>query len=274
MTTFFTAPDGAKLAYRDTGTGLPLLCLSGLTRNMADFDYLLPHITGTRTICMDYRGRGQSDYTGAATYTVPQETQDALALLDHLGLEKAAVLGTSRGGLVGMLLGVTAPHRLIGVCLNDIGPVIEHGGLARICDYVGRNPSAKTYDQLAATLPAYSPGFHNVSPSRWRDEAIHHYEESADGLIIRYDAALRDAFLEAFQGDLPDAWPLFDALPDLPLALIRGENSDLMSYATAKEMAHRRPDMIWTEVPERAHVPFLDEPESLTAIRSFLEKCQ
>lgn len=98
MTQFFTAEDGARLAFADEGQGLPVLCLAGLTRNMGDFDYLAPHLSGVRMIRMDYRGRGQSDHTGADTYTVPQEGRDALMLLDHLGIDKAAVLGTSRGG--------------------------------------------------------------------------------------------------------------------------------------------------------------------------------
>ena len=77
----FVAGDGAKIAYRDAGRGLPVLCLAGLTRSMDDFDYLAPHLPDLRLIRMDYRGRGQSDHTGAATYTVPQEAKDALALL-------------------------------------------------------------------------------------------------------------------------------------------------------------------------------------------------
>lgn len=94
----FRAADGCALAYRDEGEGLALLCLPGLTRTMADFDYLVPHLPPLRLIRMDYRGRGESDWTGAVTYTVEQEARDALALLDHLGVGQAALLGTSRGG--------------------------------------------------------------------------------------------------------------------------------------------------------------------------------
>ena len=104
MTQFFTTSDGTRLAYDDQGAGLPLLCLPGLTRTMADFDYLIPHLPPLRLIRMDYRGRGASQWTGAASYTVPQEGKDALELLDHLGVAKAAILGTSRGGLIGLLL--------------------------------------------------------------------------------------------------------------------------------------------------------------------------
>lgn len=270
MTQFFTAPDGTRLAYHDQGQGTPLLCLTGLTRNMADFDYLAPHLPGIRLIRMDYRGRGQSDWTGAATYTVPQEAQDALALLDHLGVDKAAILGTSRGGMIGMALGAMARARVTGLCLNDVGPELHRRGLDRIFDYVGRNPAAKTHADMAARLPRNMAGFANVPDSRWLDEARHHYTETPEGLRIKYDPALRDSFLAAFQADLPNLWPLYDACAGLPLAVIRGANSDLLSETTVAEMQRRRPDLIVATVPDRAHVPFLDEPESLAAIAQFL----
>lgn len=273
MTQTFTAPDGARLAYADEGAGLPLLCLPGLTRTMGDFDYLRPHLPPLRLIRMDYRGRGQSQWTGAATYTVPQEAQDALALLDHLGVDRAAILGTSRGGLIALLLAAMAKPRLIGVALNDIGPEIHRPGLTRIFDYVGRNPAAKTHAALAAALPANMPGFANVPPERWLAEAQLHYTATEKGLKITYDPALRDAFLAAFAGPPADLWPLFDACAGLPLALIRGANSDLLTTETVQEMRRRRPDMIHAEVPDRAHIPFLDEPESLAALRAFLKAC-
>ena len=266
----FPAADGTRLAYSDEGTGLPLLCLPGLTRTMRDFDYLVPHLPPCRLIRMDYRGRGASGWSGPETYTVPTEAQDALALLDHLGLAKAAILGTSRGGLIGMVLAAIARDRLLGLCLNDVGPVIERRGLERIFDYVGRNPAAKTHAALAAALPRNMPGFANVPPERWLSEARLHYTQSDAGLTITYDPALREAFLAAFQGPPTDAWPLFDACAGLPLALIRGANSDLLSAENAAEMRRRRPDMIFAEVPDRAHVPFLVEPESLAVIRAFL----
>lgn len=271
MTNFFTARDGTRLAYRDEGAGRPVLCLTGLTRNMADFDYLAPHLPDVRLIRMDYRGRGQSDWTGAATYTVPQEGQDALALLDHLGVASAAVIGTSRGGMIGMALAAVARPRVQGLLLNDVGPEIDRAGLERILAYVGRNPAARTHAEMAEKLPRAMPGFANVPESRWLDEVRHHYEETPEGLKIRYDATLRDSFLAAFTGTVPDLWPLFDAAAGLPLALIRGANSDLLSPATTTEMRRRRPDMLFAEVPDRAHVPFLDEAESLGVIRRFLE---
>ena len=170
-----------------------------------------------------------------------------------------------------MLLAATARERLWGLCLNDVGPVIERVGLERIFDYVGRNPAARTHAELAAALPRLNPGFANVPQSRWLTEAQRHYSQTETGLQITYDPALRDAFLAAYQAPAADLWPLFDACAGLPLALIRGENSDLLAQATVDEMQHRRPDMIAAIVPDRAHIPFLDEPESLAAIRTFLK---
>jgi pimeloyl-ACP methyl ester carboxylesterase len=266
----FTAEDGARLAYRDEGAGLPLLCLPGLTRTMADFDYLIPDLPPLRLIRMDYRGRGESAWTGADTYTIEQEGRDALALLDHLGVAKAAILGTSRGGLIGMVLGAVARGRVMGLCLNDVGPEIARDGLTRIIDYVGRNPAGKTHQDFAERL-SRSSGFDGVPMWRWLEEARKHSIETSRGLRITYDPALRDAFLKAFDGPLVDLWPLFDALKGLPLALIRGANSDLLTAETAAEMRRRRPDMAFAEVPGRAHIPFLDEPQSLALIRTFLE---
>ncbi len=270
MTQFFTASDGTRLAFSDQGAGLPLLCLPGLTRTMADFDYLIPHLPPLRLIRMDYRGRGASQWTGAASYTVPQEGKDALELLDHLGVAKAAILGTSRGGLIGMLLAAVAHDRLLGLCLNDVGPEIHRPGLERIFDYVGRNPAAKTHADLAARLPRNMPGFANVPQRRWLEEAVKHYTQTPDGLQITYDPALRDAFLAAFEGPPVDLWPLWDATAGLPVALIRGANSDLLSQACTDEMRRRRPDMIFASVPDRAHIPFLDEPEAVAALRAFV----
>ncbi len=272
MTDFFSAPDGARLAFRDEGQGMPVLCLSGLTRTMGDFDYLAPHLPPCRLIRMDYRGRGASDWTGADSYAVPVEARDAVALLDHLGVTQAALIGTSRGGLIGMLLAATAKDRLLGLCLNDIGPQIEPSGLARIAGYLGRNPSARTHAELAASLPRSSPGFDAVPADRWLAEARLHYTETPDGLRITYDPALRDAFAAAISGPATDPWPLFDACNGLPLALIRGANSDLLSAEVAAEMRRRRPDIIFAEAPGRAHIPFLDEPESLQVVHAFLER--
>jgi pimeloyl-ACP methyl ester carboxylesterase len=168
-----------------------------------------------------------------------------------------------------MVLGAAARSRVLGLCLNDVGPEIARDGLTRIFDYVGRNPAGKT-QQGFADLLSKTPGFAKVPMSRWLDEARKHCIETPEGLCITYDPALREAFLAAFDGPPVDLWPLFDTLAGLPLALIRGENSDLLTPETVAKMRARRPDMGFAEVPDRAHIPFLDEPEAITLIRAFL----
>ncbi len=266
----FKAPDGTELFFADEGSGLPVLALSGLSRNSTDFDYAAPHLAHTRLVRLDYRGRGKSEWSGAETYSIPVEAGDAIALLDHLGIEKAAILGTSRGGLIAMLLAMMAKDRLAGVCLVDIGPELETEGLDVIKGFIGRNPMQKTHAEATAMRASLLPGFENVPESRWAEEVRKHYAETPEGLVINYDPALRDAVLQAGTQPVPDLWPMFDALSDLPLALIRGANSNLLSAATAGEMQRRRPDMIFADVPGRGHVPFLDEPEAVAALRAWV----
>jgi pimeloyl-ACP methyl ester carboxylesterase len=269
----FTAPDGARLYYTDEGHGRALLCLPGLTRTGADFDYLAPHLPALRLIRPDYRGRGGSDWTGADTYTVPQEAADVLALLDHLKLDQVAVLGTSRGGMIGMYLAVVARDRLRGLCLNDVGPELVQDGLTRIAEYVGRNPAARTHAEAAIALERAFPEFSDMPKGRWLAEARLHFRVTDQGLENTYDPALRQSFLAAINAGPINLWPMFDACAGLPLALIRGATSTLLSPETAQKMQDRRPDMVFAEVAGRGHIPFLDEPGSLRAIHEWLGMC-
>ncbi|HMQ93555.1 MAG TPA: alpha/beta hydrolase [Amaricoccus sp.] len=272
----FVTSDGLGLAYADEGSGLPLLCLAGLTRNGEDFDPVRDAFgADLRLIRLDSRGRGASDFDpDPANYNVAVEARDALELLDHLGLERVALLGTSRGGLLSMVMAAAARERLIGVMLNDIGPVIEAEGLARILTYLGVRPSAPSLDMLAAATAAQMrPQFPGVTAAMWRVFLGRTLRETPAGLELRYDPALRHAFLaQSDAGEQTDLWPLFDALAGVPLALLRGANSDILSQATAEAMRERRPDMALTIVPDRGHVPFLDEPCSQDAIGAFLAR--
>ncbi|MDO5757479.1 MAG: alpha/beta hydrolase [Rhodobacterales bacterium] len=278
MARFVTA-DGLSLHYADTagqegGDGPPVLCLAGLTRNSADFQMVLPFLAGHRVIRMDYRGRGLSDYAeDFSTYSIPQEAHDALALLDHLGLERATILGTSRGGLIAMVLAATAPDRLSGAILNDIGPELAPGGLDRIMDYLGRRPKFRSYDEAADGLAAINAAqFPGVSRGRWRLHAENIWaEQEGERLALRYDPRLRDAVEQTGAQPAPDLWPLFDALAALPLTVLRGANSDLLSADLLARMQDRAPHMRAVTVPDRGHVPFLDEAEALDGILTHLK---
>lgn len=271
----FTTTDGLSLHFTDAGEGPALLCLSGLTRNGSDFDYALPALEGTRVIRLDYRGRGQSDWAeDCMTYSIPRETQDVLELMDHLGLAQAAVLGTSRGGLIALTMAAMARDRLAGVCFVDVGPVIELAGLSVVLDYLGRNPAWRTHDEATQVIGSRLAGFDNVPESRWREEVEKHFVETDQGLKINYDPKLRDAVLAGFdpKATPPDLWPLFDALKGIPVAAIRGGNSDLMSASTLQEMQARMPGMTAATVPDRGHVPFLDEAESVAALIAWIKE--
>lgn len=269
----FRTEDGAMLAFRDDGQGLPILALAGLTRDGRDFDYLARHLPdAVRLIRLDSRGRGGSDWTGPETYTVAQEAKDALALLDHLGLAQAGIIGSSRGGLIGLVIASTAKQRLLGLCLNDVGPVVERDGLLRIGTYVGVEPAVPTLEEVADRLQAAMPGFDHVPPLRWQEETIRHFVQLDRHVGLTYDPALRQSFEAAMSGPLPELWSLFDACAGLPLALIRGSASDVLARSTAEEMLRRRPDMIFAEISDRGHVPFLDETEAILAVRRWLNE--
>ncbi|WP_339951133.1 alpha/beta hydrolase [uncultured Albimonas sp.] len=282
----FDAPDGTRLGFVDEGPregALPVLCLPGLTRNHADFDAVAARLSPTRRVIrLDSRGRGVSDYADPATYDLPTETADAVALLDHLGIERAVFLGTSRGGMITMLAAVIAPGRIAAAVLNDIGPEIDQAGLDRIKGYVGKPPAARTLDELAAALQADGQaGAPTLSEADWRRIAEAVAEETPEGLAFKYDLRLGEALAEqgaalekhiAGGGEAPDLWPLFGALAQGPVLVLRGANSDILSGATAARMAEVSPHVTLVTVPDRAHVPLLDEPECVEAIDALLAK--
>lgn len=272
----FKTSDGLTLAWEEEGTGLPLLCLPGLTRNARDFDDLAAALDGRgRLIRLTLRGRGESDRDpDFRNYNPGVETRDVLEFLDHLGLAKVTVIGTSRGGLVAMVMAATAHDRLAGVLLNDIGPELAPEGLATIMSYLGIAPRAATFDEIAQALKARMGGqFPGLTPARWMELAHRWFEAGPTGAPqLNYDPKLRDA-IEAMSA-LPaaDLWPLFDAFGDVPVAVVRGANSDLLSADTVAKMQARRPDLIVAEVPDRGHVPFLDEPEAMEALDALLAR--
>lgn len=271
-----TAADGLKLAYDVTGEGPPLLCLPGLTRNMEDFEPVLDAFADrAQIIRMDFRGRGASDWGDPATYQVETEAEDVIALLDHLGLDRVTILGTSRGGLVALVLAEMARDRIAGVIFNDIGPEVMPEGLAYIMDYLGKPPRFKTLAEAAAAFPRhYAPAFRDVPPATWADLARRTHVEGGGRLHNRYDPALREAVAPSFApGAAPiDLWSNFDALAGVPLGLIRGAGSNILSEDTAVEMRRRRPDMAFAELADRGHVPFLDEPPAIRVVATVLER--
>ncbi len=270
----FKTHDGLTLDYKIEGAGKPLLCLPGLIRDLNDFDELAAAMAGeAQVIRLTMRGRGRSDRAADyKSYNVVQEARDVVEFMDFLGLGKATVVGTSRGGLNAMILAATAPERLAGVLLNDIGPELMQGGIGDIMARIGKPPVARDLAELVAGIKAdMATAFPDLSDAKWEELARRWFRVSDAGVALNYDPAIGRALHEQGEGEPPDLWGLFDLMAGVPLALLRGANSDLLSAETAAEMQARRPDMLFAEVPNRGHIPLLDEPESLEIIRKLLE---
>jgi pimeloyl-ACP methyl ester carboxylesterase len=275
----FISADGLSLYGRDypaSYDATPVLCLAGLTRTSRDFEPLAQWFAGTRRlITMDYRGRGRSAYAAdPTTYRPDVELADALRLLDRLGIDRVNVIGTSRGGIIAMIMAAQFPQRLNGVLLNDVGPVIEKVSLLRIRSYLGKAMIFRRWDEAVAALKASNPEFGSLSEAEWLSFAQRVFVEK-DGVISHdYDLRLGETFPTAEEierAESADMWPLFDALMPFPVMVLRGENSDLLSAATVAQMKKRHPRLAACTIKNRGHVPFLDEPDAKGAIGAWLE---
>jgi pimeloyl-ACP methyl ester carboxylesterase len=276
---WFTAPDGTQLFARDEGPidgGLaPVLCLPGLTRNSRDFEPIFErYAKQRRVIAMDFRGRGFSALAkDPQTYRVDVELQDTLGFLNALQVSRVALLGTSRGGIVGILMAAFAKPYLAGLMLNDIGCELETVGLLRIKDYVGKPVYYKTWDDVAASLAASSRGFSNVSLQQWLEMARRIYVETGKGIGPSHDPRLADTLPseeDIKSGKIGELWSILPALHDVPFALLRGAGSDLLSVETVERMQREASGLVATTIPDRGHVPFLDETTSMNAIDAWL----
>jgi pimeloyl-ACP methyl ester carboxylesterase len=275
---FFDTADGVKLYARDydrAGDALtPVVCLPGLTRNAKDFETIAPRLAGTRrVICPDFRGRGRSGYADPATYRPDVELSDTLLLLDALGITRFAVVGTSRGGIVAMVMAAKALDRLAGVAFNDIGPKIDSQGLIRIRSYLGADPQFESWDHAVRALKATNPGFPSLSDEEWLAFARRVFRDEGGLPRADYDAGLTRNFPtveEIASGKVPELWGLLELMAELPSVVLRGEHSDLLSAETVSEMQARHKRLAAVTVAERGHVPFLDEPESIEGIDKWI----
>jgi pimeloyl-ACP methyl ester carboxylesterase len=280
---FVSAPDGLRLHARCYGRRsartLPVLCLPGLARTAADSDLLAEKLSGRherRVIALDYRGRGLSDYDrDPANYAFPVEIADVLAVATALDALPAIFIGTSRGGILTMLLGALRPTAIAGVVLNDIGPVIEAKGLMRIKGYVGKLPQPRNYEEAAEILRRlFDAQFPKLTHDDWLMGAHRTFKEKNGALVPDYDVNLAKT-LEGvdFERPLPPLWAQFDALRHVPVMTIRGANSDLLSAETVAAMRARRDTMETLEIPDQGHAPLLAEAETIARIAAFVASC-
>lgn len=282
---FISAPDGLRLHARCYGArsapGVPVVCLPGLARTAADFEALAEALAGDaghprRVIAIDYRGRGLSDYDrDPANYNFHTELADVLAVTTALDVEPAVFVGTSRGGILAMLLAAVRPTAIAGVVLNDIGPVIEPKGLMRIKGYVGKLPQPKSYEEGAEILRRlFDAQFPKLTHDDWLAAARRAFKQEQDALVPTYDVRLAKTMEGVdFERPLPPLWKEFDALANVPVMVVRGENSDLLSAATVEAMRARRARLETLEIADQGHAPLLAEPETIARLVAFARRC-
>lgn len=276
---YFHSHDGLRLFYRDygdrTAARIPLLCLSGLTRNSTDFhEFALRHARTRRVVCLDYRGRGRSAHDpDPMHYEVPVYLDDIQHLLAVAHIRRVIVAGTSLGGILAMALGAAIPTMLARVILNDIGPDVKEDGRQRIAGYVGEPVQVPDWDAAIAHLrKGYAAAFPVLDNAGWMRIARGTFTENAagPGLVLAYDLKISLALREQAKQPLPDLWPLFRSLRPLPVLALRGALSDILTADTFVRMKREHAGMIAVTVPDVGHVPMLDEPAAQAAIDAFL----
>jgi pimeloyl-ACP methyl ester carboxylesterase len=283
--TFVPAPDGLRLHVRDYGQAVAsvfsVVCLPGLTRTTEDFEVLAPVLAygepQRRVIAIDSRGRGLSEYDpNPKNYNLTVELADVVAVLNALEIKQAVFIGSSRGGILTMLLATAHPEMIAGAALHDIGPVIESEGVARIRSYVGKLPQPRNLQEGADILhELFAAQFPKLTAAQWLGAARRTWKAQAGKLVLTYDPALAQTLVEFdIEHPRPSLWDEFEALVRVPVLVIRGARSDILSAATLTAMRARHPDLESIEVTDQGHVPLLEDAELIRRITAFVEKCE
>ena len=271
-----SAQDGLALYYRDYGDPLasktPLLCLTGLTRNSADYAGVAQRLSRERRVlCPDYRGRGHSAYDrNWRNYDPYVYISDISHLLAATGVGRAVVVGTSMGGLLAMGLAVLRPSLIAGVVLNDIGPNVSNPGLDRILGYVGVDHAQSDWASAIRFLKELTPSLApKADEAWWRTHAEATYRKGDDGLLhFDWDLAIAKPLNQ--QRAAADLWTMFRGLRAIPTLAFRGALSDVLTEDVFRRMALEKPDLVCVTVPDKGHTPSLTEPEATEALDAFL----
>jgi pimeloyl-ACP methyl ester carboxylesterase len=282
---FVTAHDGLRLHVREYGSrssaGIPVVCLPGLARTAADFDELAPALAAgppaRHVIAVDSRGRGHSDHDADhANYNCMVELGDIVNVLIALGVGPAIFIGSSRGGVLIMMMAAMHPMAIAGAVLHDVGPVTEAKGFARIKGYLGKLPHPRTYEEGADILRRLlSAQFPKLTDEQWMGSSKRTWHLKHGTLKPAFDVGIANAISGIdVERPLASLWNEFDALGGVPMLAIRGQNSDILSAATMDAMRERRGgNMEAIEVPDQGHAPLL-EGELVRQIVAFVARCQ
>ena len=277
---YWWSHDGLRLHARDYPGGgherPPILCLPGLTRNARDYDEFARRLSPAwRVLALDFRGRGESGYArDPMTYVPLTYVQDVDAALREFGIGRFVAVGTSLGGIVATLLAGAERGRMAGALLNDVGPEIEAGGVARIRGHVGRASSWPTWMHAARAVAELNAGVHpGFRVEDWLAMAKRLYRLNAAGrIVLDYDLRIAEPFRVAGADAGPDMWRALDALAEVPTLVVRGERSDILSERTAARMAERLRRAELVTVRGVGHAPTLCEPEAVAAVDRWLAR--
>lgn len=278
---YWSSSDGLRLHYRDyagNSSRPPIICIPGLTRNARDFEGVAERLAGEwRLICVELRGRGESAHArDPATYVPTFYAEDMEALIGQLGLDIFILFGTSLGGIVAMMLAMRGKDRLAGALLNDVGPVIDERGLARIRSYVGRSQSWPTWIHAARF---FQDSQRNIYPGwklgQWLIFAKRLCRLNANGrIVLDYDPRIAEPFRAPAAETGVDLWPAFRALSGMPSLVVNGALSDLLTPDTIALMKAENPLLESVTIPQAGHAPTLDEPEAQEAINALLARIE
>ncbi|HEY1452688.1 MAG TPA: alpha/beta hydrolase [Roseiarcus sp.] len=248
-----------------------LLCVHGLTRNGRDFDAVAERLSAHyRVICPDMPGRGRSErLANPAEYVYPTYVQDCAALIARLDVETLDWIGTSMGGLIGMMIAARPGNPIRRLVVNDIGPFVSKEGLERIGSYVGLDPNFASFAEFEAMLRKLAAPFGSLTDAQWRKMATDMAEKKpGGGWGFAYDPAIANAFKAGPIVDI-DLWPIWEAIR-APTLVLRGADSDLLSRATAEDMTRRGPKAKLAEFAGIGHAPALLSEDQIGAIEDFL----
>jgi pimeloyl-ACP methyl ester carboxylesterase len=265
-----------RMAYAEwrpaTETGKrPVLCVHGLTRNGRDFDALARTLAADRLVLApDVAGRGRSDWLAdKADYIYPLYAGDLASLIARTGAEEIDYVGTSMGGIIGMLLACQPGTPIRRLVLNDVGTIIPVSALRRIADYVGTDPDFASLPELQAYLAFIHQNFGRLSDDQWHHLAEHSNRRLENGrYALAYDPGIAAAFKDMAMEDV-NLWPFYDAIK-CPTLLIRGARSDLLLAKTAEEMTQRGPKAEIYEVADTGHAPALMATDQIARVQAFL----
>ncbi len=279
----YTSFDGLRLHVRHYGEPnpetRPAVCLAGLTRNASDFHRLATHLASDRrapreVYALDYRGRGLSDYDADwRNYSPFIELLDTLDFMATASLHDAAVIGTSRGGIITMLMAAVRPGMIGAAVLNDIGPEIGTAGLARIMGYAGKIPVPSDWGEAVELVRQINERFFtDMSAEDWEALARQSFNEAEDGRPApSYDRRIAKALSQIdISKRIPDMWAYYDALGHVPVMILRGENTDLLPATTFEEMKRRHPNPAALTVPAQGHPVLLLDKFSIGEVGRFL----